>query len=116
MTKQEIFNKHINQHYENVNDILNNDEYTEEDLKWYLRFRDSDRLRKTFQDWLQFRGLVNKIKRVGINGVLMRSDVSGVERGVEDYGRGNIVKYYIVKTDYGDVWVNQDGRQIAHIR
>lgn len=115
MTKQEIFDNYINQHYENVNDILNNDEYTEEDLKWYLRFRDSDKLRKTFQDWLQFRGLVNKIKRVGINGVLMRSDVSGIRRGVEDYGRGD-VKYYIVETDYGEVWVYQDGRQIAYTK
>ena len=116
MSKQEIYNNHLNKKYEGIGTILNSDEYTEEDVKWFLRFRDSDKLHNTFQDWLQFRGLVNKIKRVGINGVLMRSDVSGVERGVEDYGRGNIVKYYIIKTDYGDVWVNQDGRQIAHIR
>lgn len=110
MTKQEIFNNHINQHYENVNNILNNDEYTEEDLKWYLRFRDSHKSHNTFQDWLQYRSLVNKIKRVGINGVLMRSDVIGVKRGVEDN-----IKYYIIETDYGAVWVTNDGRGIAYI-
>ena len=108
MTKQEIFNNYINQHYENVNDIINDDEYTEKDLKWYLRFRDSGKPHNTFQDWLQFRSLVNKIKRVGINGVLMRSDVIGVKRGVY-YN----IKHYIVETDYGDVWVNKDGRDVV---
>lgn len=116
MSKQEVYNKHLNKKYEGIDTILNSDEYTEEDVKWFLRFRDSDKLHNTFQDWLQYRGLVDKIKRVGINGVLMRSDVNGTSVGAEDDGRGRITKYIIVNTIYGSVWVGANGKQVVYIR
>ena len=112
MSKQEIYLNHLRNRYEGIDTIMNSDEYTEEDVKSFLRFQDSDKLHIGFQNWLQFRGLVNKIKRVGINGVLMRSDVNGTERGYEDDGRGNVTKYIIVKTKYGDVWVNMQNKVI----
>lgn len=116
MSKEVIYLKHINEKYEGINTILGSDEYTEEDVKWFLRFRDSDKLHNTFNDWLQYRGLVSKIKRVGINGVLMRSDVNGTSVGVEDDGRGNFIKYIVVDTIYGKVWVGANGKQVVYIR
>ena len=60
-------------------------------------------------------GIADKIKRTGINGVLMREDVEGTSVGVEELERGGYIKYIVVKTKYGDIWV-MNGRQIAYMR
>jgi hypothetical protein len=116
MSKQEVFLNVINEKYKGIKTIIDSDEYNEEDVKWFIRFRDSDRLHNTFDDWLAYRQLVNKIKRVGINGVLMHSAVNGTSVGVEDDGRGGIIKYIVVDTIYGKVWVGANGKQVVYIR
>lgn len=115
MSKQEIFDRHINQRYEGIEKIIADDKYTEEDVRRFICFQDSDKIYKGYQNWLSFMGIADKIKRVGINGVLMREDVSGTSTGVEDLGNGHFVKYIVVKTKYGDIWV-MNGRQIAYMR
>ena len=115
MNKQEIFDRHISQRYEGIEKIIADDKYTEEDVRGFIRFQDSDKIYKGYQNWLSFKGIADKIKRVGISGVLMREDVSGTSTGVEDFGSGQFVKYIVVKTKYGDIWVMND-RQIAYMR
>ncbi len=115
MNKQEIFDQHISERYEGIEKIIADDKYTEEDVRRYIRFQDSDKIYKGYQNWLSFMGIADKIKRVGINGVLMREDVRGTSTGVEDFGNGQVVKYIVVNTKYGDIWV-MNGRQIAYMR
>ena len=115
MNKQEIFDQHISQRYAGIGNIISNDKYTEEDVRQFIRFQDSDKIYKGYENWLSFMGIADKIKRVGINGVLMREDVSGTSTGVEDLGNGHFAKYIVVKTKYGDIWV-ANGRQIAYMR
>lgn len=119
MSKQEIYLDYLRKRYEGIENILNNwdgNEYSEEDVNWYMRFKDSNKTHNSFQDWLMYRQLINKIKRVGINGVLMRNDVQGTHIGTEDDNKGHITKYIIVETNYGDVWVGPDGKQIIYVR
>lgn len=115
MSKFEIFQKHVYERYEGIENIIGDEKYTEEDVRRYIRFQDSDKVYKGYQNWLSFMGIADKIKRVGVNGVLMRQDVEGAFRAVEDDGRGCLVKYIVVKTKYGDIWV-LNGRQIAYMR
>ena len=116
MGKQEVFTQYILNRYEGIDKIINDDTFNEEDVRNYIRFQDTDsRIYKGYQNWLSFMGIADKIKRVGINGVLMREDVSGTSRAVEDLGNGRFVKYIVVKTKYGDIWV-MNGRQIAYMR
>ena len=115
MNKQEIFDKHISERYEGIEKINADDKYTEEDVRRYIRFQDSDKIYKGYQNWLSYMGIADKIKRVGINGVLMRQDVSGTSTAVEDFGIGQFVKYIVVNTKYGNIWV-MNGRQIAYMR
>ena len=115
MSKQEIFDQHISQRYEGIENIIADDKYTDEDVRRYIRFQDSDKIYKGYQNWLAFMGIADKIKRTGINGVLMREDVEGTSVGVEELERGGYIKYIVVKTKYGDIWV-MNGRQIAYMR
>lgn len=115
MNKQEIFDQHISERYAGIGNIISNDKYTEEDVRQFIRFQDSDKIYKGYENWLSFMSIADKIKRVGINGVLMREDVEGTFRAVEDDGKGHLIKYIVVKTKYGDIWV-ANGRQIAYMR
>lgn len=115
MSKQEIFDQYINERYEGIEKIISDNKYTEEDVRRYIRFQDSDKIYKGYQNWLSYMGIADKIKRVGINGVLMRQDVSGTSTAVEDFGNGQVVKYIVVNTKYGNIWV-MNGRQIAYMR
>ena len=115
MSKQEIFDQHISQRYEGIEKIISDGKYTEEDVRRYIRFQDSDKIYKGYQNWLSFMGIADKIKMAGISGVLMRKDVSGTSTAVEDLGNGHFVKYIVVKTKYGDIWV-MNGKQIAYMR
>lgn len=115
MSKQEIFDQHISQRYEGIENIISNGKYTEEDVRRYIRFQDSDKIYKGYQNWLSFMGIAEKIKKSGIDSVLLREDVDGTSVGVESLERGGYVKYVIVKTKYGDIWVT-NGRQIAYMR
>ena len=113
MSKQEVYLDYLRNKYEGIDTIINGDEYTEEDVKWYMRFQDSNKIYKGLQNWLTYRQLIDKIKRVGINGVLMRSDVSRTYKSAEDDGRGNIIKYIVVETNYGDVYVGKNGTEVV---
>lgn len=116
MTKQEIFNQHINNRYEGIDKIIADDKYTEEDVRNYIRFQDREsRIHKGYQNWLLFMGIVDKIKRVGINGVLMREDVNGTSVAAEQLEKGGFIKYIVVKTKYGDIWVEGGGRKVSYI-
>lgn len=115
MSKQEIFDQHISQRYEGIENIISNDKYTEEDVRRYIRFQDSDKIYKGYQNWLSFMGIAEKIKKSGIDSVLLREDVEGTSVGVEKLERGGHIKYVVVKTKYGDIWVT-NGRQIAYMR
>ena len=115
MNKQEIFDQYISERYEGIEKIISNDKYTEEDVRRYIRFQDSNKIYKGYQNWLSYMEIADKIKRVGINGVLMRQDVNGTSKAVEDFGFGQIVKYTVVNTKYGNIWV-MNGRQIAYMQ
>lgn len=115
MNKQAIFDQHISQRYAGIGNIISNDKYTEEDVRRFIRFQDSDKIYKGYQNWLSFMGIAEKIKKSGIDSVLLREDVSGTSTEVEDLGNGHSVKYIVVKTKYGDIWV-MNGRQIAYMR
>ena len=115
MTKQEIFDQHISQQYAGIGNIISNDKYTEEDVRRFIRFQDSNKIYKGYENWLSFMGIAEKIKRSGIDSVLMREDVEGTSVAVESLERGGYIKYIVVKTKYGDIWV-MNGRQIAYMR
>ena len=115
MNKQEIFDQHISNRYEGIEKIIADDKYTEEDVRSYIRFQDSDKIYKGYQNWLSFMGIAKKIKKSGIDSVLMREDVEGTSVGVEGFANGEYIKYIVVKTKYGDIWVT-NGRQIAYMR
>lgn len=115
MSKQEIFDQHISQRYEGIENIIADNKYTEEDVRRYIRFQDSDKICKGYQNWLSFMGIAEKIKRSGIDSVLLREDVDGTSVGVEALERGGFIKYVVVKTKYGDIWVT-NGRQVAYMR
>ena len=115
MNKQDIFNQHISNRYEGIEKIISNDKYTEEDVRRYIRFQDSDNIHKGYQNWLSFMGIAEKIKKSGVDSVLMREDVKGTSVAVEKLERGEHIKYIVVNTKYGDIWV-MNGRQIAYMR
>ena len=115
MAKQDIYNKHLENRYAGIELIISDDKYNEEDVKSFLRFQDSNKIYKGYQNWLTFMGIAHKIRRKGISSVLSRSDVDGVSKGCEDDGRGRVIIYNIVKTNYGDIWVNGD-TNVIYIR
>ena len=116
MDKQEIFTQHILKRYEGIDKIINDDAFNEEDVREYIRFQDSDKtIYKGYQNWLSFKGIAKKIKKSGIDSVLMREDVEGTSVAVEGLEKGGYIKYIVVKTKYGDIWVT-NGRQIAYMR
>ena len=115
MSKQEIFDQHISRRYEGIENIIADDKYTEEDVRRYIRFQESDNVYNGYQNWLSFMGIADKIKRTGVNGVLMREDVKGTFRAVEDDERGHLTKYIVVQTKYGDIYV-ADGRNVVYMR
>ena len=116
MNKQDIFNQHISSRYEGIEKIIADDKYTEKDVRDYIRFQDNDsRIHKGYQNWLSFMGIAEKIKKSGIGSVLMREDVEGTSVAVEGLEKGGYIKYIVVKTKYGDIWV-MNGRQIAYMR
>lgn len=114
MSKFEIFQKHVYERYEGIENIIGDEKYTEEDVRRYIRFQDSDKIYNGYQNWLSFMGIADKIKRTGINGVLMREDVEGTSRSAEDDGKGHLIKYIVVKTKYGDIYV-ADGRNVVYM-
>ena len=115
MAKQDIYNKHLENRYAGIELIISDDKYNEEDVKSFLRFQDSKKIHKGYQNWLTYMGIADKIRRKGISSVLTRSDVDGISKGAEDDGRGNIIIYNIVKTKYGEIYVNGD-KNVIYIR
>ena len=116
MAKEDILMKHIYSKYHDLEKVMTDEHYTEEDVKDFLEFCDRqeshDRPHNiNIYAWQLFRGIVNKIKTKGIESVLMRNDVLGTGNGVEDDGRGNIIKFISVNTKYGSILV-YNGRQI----
>ena len=110
--KRDFFNNFIANKYKGIEDIISDEKYTTYDIVDFIRFRDSDKIKNTYQDWLAFKQIQSKISRVGINGVLMRSDVQGTHKAYDDDGRGKITKLIAVDTDYGSILVCADGRSI----
>lgn len=115
MSKQGIFDQHISQRYAGIGNIISDNKYTEEDVRGFIRFQDSDKIYKGYQNWLSFMGIAEKIKKSGIDSVLMREDVEGTSVAVEGLEKGGYIKYIVVKTKYGDIWVT-NGRQVAYMR
>lgn len=117
MDKREIFNQHISEKYNGIDKIIADDKYTEEDVRSFLRFQESNRPAnvKGYDNWQKLMGIADKIKRVGVNGVLMREDVEGTYKSVEDDERGHLIKYIVVQTRYGDIYV-LNGRSVDYIR
>lgn len=115
MIKEEIFTNHLNTRYPNISEIIHSDVYSDLDLVDYIKFQDSclPANRKGFDNWEKRRQMIDKIKRVGINGVLYRSDVQRTERAVE-VRDGVTTKYIVIITDYGDLWV-ADGKHVTFI-
>lgn len=114
--KSAAYIDYLNNRYEGVGAIMNNEKYTKEDLLNFLRFQDSDKTNKGFQNWETYMRIVDKIRTKGIASVLLDNNVNGTEKGAEDFGRdGGIVIYTIVKTKYGDIWVSGD-RNVVYIR
>ncbi len=110
--KRDFFNNFIANKYKGIEDIISDEKYTTYDIVDFIRFRDSNKVKNTYQDWLAFKQIQSKISRVGINGVLMRSDVQGTHKEVDNDGRGKITKLISVDTDYGSILVCADGRTI----
>ena len=117
MAKEDILMKHIYSKYHDLEKVMTEEHYTEEDVKDFLQFCDrqekNDRpYNNNIYAWQVFRILVKKIKEKGIESVLMRDDVFGTTSGVEQDERGNITKFISVNTKYGSIIV-YNGRQIG---
>jgi len=110
--KRDFFNNFIANKYKGIENIISDEKYTTYDIVDFIRFRDSNKVKNTYQDWLAFKQIQSKISRVGINGVLMRSDVQGTHKVYDDDGR----KLISVDTDYGSILVCADGRTIIETK
>lgn len=114
--KEEVFKKHINERYPDVDKIINSDDYNAYDLMNYINFQESP-LKENFKgydNWVKRNQMIDKLKRVGINGILPRSDVKGVEKSTLFDERGTAYKVFVIETDYGYLWVNEN-RQVEDI-
>jgi len=116
MAKEDILMKHIYSKYNDLEKVMTDEHYTEEDVKDFLQFCDrqerNDRPQNVnIYSWQIFRIIVKKIKEKGIESVLMRNDVIGTHNGVEQDDRGNFIKFISVNTKYGSILV-YNGRQI----
>lgn len=115
MNKQELYKGYLSMRYPKIDTIINGMDFSEHDLRWYIRFQDSEtNLYKGFDNWLKYRELVDEIRKFGVNAVLVRDDVRGTSLGVEEVCVGRYITYTIVKTIYGDVWVNEKSGEIRH--
>lgn len=118
--KKEIFDNLIKSKYEKIDVILNDELFTTDDVKSYVQFQDNVEIpsKSGYFEWAKFKGITDKLKRCGINSVLMYSDVLGISKAAESYNDRNatIIKYYVVKTTWADVWVHMDGRTIQYIK
>ena len=118
--KQEIFDNLIKSKYEKIDVILNDELFTTDDVKSYVEFQDNVEVpsKSGYFEWAKFKGVIDKLKCCGINSVLMYSDVLGISKAAESYNDRNatIIKYYVVKTTWADVWVHMDGRTIQYIK
>ena len=108
MAKEDILMKHIYSKYHDLEKIMTDEHYTEEDVKDFLQFCDrqekNDRPYNNIYAWQIFRILVKKIKEKGIESVLMRDDVFGVKQGKERYYETER-KFLAVETKYGTIVV-----------
>ena len=116
MAKEDILMKHIYSKYHDLEKVMTDEHYTEEDVKDFLEFCDRqeshDRPHNiNIYAWQLFNTIVKKIKEKGIESVLMRNDVLGTSNGVEQDDRGNLIKFISVNTKYGSILV-YNGRQI----
>ena len=118
--KKEIFDNLIKSKYEKIDVILNDELFTTDDVKSYVEFQDNVEVpsKSGYFEWAKFKGVIDKLKRCGINSVLMYTDVLGISKAAESYNDRNatIIKYYVVKTTWADVWVHMDGRTIQYIK
>lgn len=111
MKKQLLYAKYVDSRYQGIAKVINSEEYSEEDVKDFLRYIDAHPNGRGFADWEKFREIISKVKRVGVNGVLYRSDVQQCVRTASTDERGNTTLYLEVITDYGNFWVSKD-RQV----
>ena len=116
MAKEDVVLKHIYTKYHDLDKVMANELYTEEDVKDFLQFCDRQESHDrpyniNIYAWQLFRGIVAKIKSKGIESVLMRNDVNGTSNGVEQDEHGNFTKFISVDTKYGSILV-YNGRQI----
>lgn len=111
MKKQELYAKYVDSRYQGIAKVINSEEYSEEDVKDFLRYIDAHPNGRGLADWEKFREIISKVKRVGVNGVLYRSDVHQCVRTASTDERGNTTLYLEVITDYGNFWVSKD-RQV----
>lgn len=118
--KQEIFDNLIKSKYEKIDVILNDEFFTVDDVKSYVKFQDNVEVpsKSGYFEWAKFKGVIDKIKRCGFNSVLMHNDVLEISKAAESYNDRNAttIKYYVVKTTWADVWVHTDGRTIQYIK
>ena len=121
-TKQEFFDNLIKMKYEKIDTILNDEFFTVDDVESYVQFQDSleDPTKSGYSEWTKFKVIIDKLKRCGINSVMVCSDVLGISKAAEGYNYNDrnaaIIKYYVVKTTWADVWVHLDGRTIQYIK
>ena len=120
IAKQEIFDNIIKSKYEKIDVILNDELFTVDDVKSYVKFQDNVEIpsKSGYFEWAKFKSVIDKIKRCGINSVLMYSDVLGISKAAESYNDRNatVIKYYVVKTTWADVWVHMDGKTIQYVK
>ena len=116
MAKEDILMKHVYSKYPDLEKVMTDENYNEEDVKDFLQFCDrqekNDRPYNNIYFWQLFRILVKKIKEKGIESVLMRDDVLGTSTVVKKDEKGNVIKFISVNTKYGSILVS-NGRQIG---
>ena len=78
--KRDCFNNFIANKYKGIENIISDEKYNTYDIVDFIKFRDSNILKNRYEDWLAYKQIQSKISRVGIHGVLMRSDVQGTHK------------------------------------
>ena len=110
MAKEDILKEHMYSNYRDLDKIMTDDKYTEEDLKRYLRFCDNQTainkpVNANMHDWDMYSTLIKKLRTKGVESVLMRSDVSGVSKKTEKGERGEVYTYLVLETNYGPITI-----------
>ena len=110
MAKEDILKEHMYSNYQDLDKIMTDDKYTEEDLKCYLRFCDNQTainrpLNANIYGWTLYNTLIKKLRTKGVESVLMRSDVSGVSKKTEKDERGGVYTYLVLETNYGPITI-----------